>query len=151
MNVDRFISKQPCKVNRNFYPKPIFSIVYNKTDMLRLINLYCQSTEEVFDYFRQYIDSDIVARYEEDDTFELGTEQDMFEITSLGSDVSISAERFPQFYVHESEIEFDLDFSEGPYVFCTLVQEDFDRFGNTSTVLIYECKMDQLQKNGIAT
>lgn len=151
MNVDRFISKQPCKVNRHCYSNPIFTIVNNKTDMLRLVNLYCQFTDEVFDYFGEYIASDLDTKYREGEDFFLGSEVNMFELTSIGSAISISSEAFPQFYVDESEIEFDLDFSDGPYVFCTYIQEDFDRFGNTYAVFIYECKMNQLQENGIAT
>lgn len=151
MDVNRFIRKQPCKVNRNFYSKPIFSIVGNKTDMLRLVNLYCQSTDEVFDYFGAYISSDLDTSYREEESFSLGSEINMFELTSDGSSPCVSAEAFPQFYVDEHEIEFDLDFSAGPYVFCTYAQEGFDRFGNTSAVLIYECKLEQLQIHGIAT
>ena len=151
MDVNRFIRKQPCKVNRNFYSKPIFSIVGNKTDMLRLVNLYCQSTDEVFEYFGEYISSELNTRYIEEEDFFIGSEIDMFELTSDGSAPRISAEVFPQFYVDEHEIEFDLEFYTGPYVFCTYVQESFDRFGDTNSVFIYKCKSTKLYVHGIAT
>lgn len=146
-NIDLFVRKQPCKMSKEFGTGVVYSIVENKEDLVKLMNLYCTNMDEVFDSFGQFLSADIIKRFYDDENFDIGEPKDMFEIYQGVNGVELSSESFPQYYVRPSELEFDLDFSCGPYVFITCLEEGFDRFGNISFSLIDYCRLEDLTKN----
>ena len=143
------------KANPEYFGLPLFFLVTNKKDMLKLLNSVCQSEMDLM-FFHDYIKTEDLPEFKsleeiEDEEFDgVRYKVDVTEkkmVDTVYSSYTLDDLRFEDpydaFYIKDAEFTFD--FKE-PLVFFINFDSGFDRYGNVLVRSISHCKLKDLLK-----
>jgi hypothetical protein len=142
------LSEIDFKANPEFFGLPLFFLVTNKKDMLKLINSVCFSEMDLM-FFHDYIKSEDLPEFETREEFDgvrykvdITTKKMADTIyNSYSIDQLIFEDPYDAFYVEDAEFTFD--FKE-PLVFFINFDSGFDRYGDVLVRSISHCKLKDL-------
>lgn len=150
MITNKLLAEFDFKANPRYFGLPLFFLVTNKQDMLKLINSVCFSENDLM-FFHDYLKTKDLPDFESLEEIEFDGVRYNVDITtkmmidtvycSYNVDILTFEDSYEAFYVKDAEFTFD--FKE-PLVFFLNFDSGFDRYGDVVVRSISHCKLKDL-------
>lgn len=153
MFANQLLAESNFKANPENFGIPLFFLIREKKDMLKMLNSVCQSEDDLM-FFHDYIKTEDLLENDEDEFDGVRYKVDITSkkmidavYTSYGMDILKFEDEYSAFYVKDAEFTFE--FTE-PLVFFIHFDSGFDRFGDVLSRSVSHCKLNDLLKFRIA-